>query len=127
LGDGGSSRYDPASIQQRTAITTGSGIEYSPKLNLLRVEALGKSVSSLEALCHTLPLLEGRSMKVRYDPRTDTLSVVLKDNTPVHESDEDKPGVILDYGKECNLISFEILDASKRVTDTRKVDFQLAE
>jgi len=30
--------YDPASIQQRTAITTGSGIEYCPKLNLLRVE-----------------------------------------------------------------------------------------
>jgi uncharacterized protein YuzE len=66
-------------------------------------------------------------MKVRYDPRTDTLSVVLQANTPVHESDEDKPGVILDYDKEGNLISFEILDASKRVTDTRKVDFQLAE
>ena len=47
--------YDPASIQQRTAITTGSGIEYCPKLNLLRVEVLGKSVSSLDALCHTLP------------------------------------------------------------------------
>jgi uncharacterized protein YuzE len=66
-------------------------------------------------------------MKIRYDPRTDTLSVVLKDSTPVHESDEDKPGVILDYDKEGNLISLEILDASKRVTDTRKVDFQLAE
>jgi uncharacterized protein YuzE len=66
-------------------------------------------------------------MKVRYDPRTDTLSVVLKDNTLVHESDEDKPGIILDYDKDGNLISFEILDASKRVTDTRKVDFQLAE
>jgi hypothetical protein len=36
--------YDPASIQQRTAITTGSGIEYCPKLNLLRVEALGLAV-----------------------------------------------------------------------------------
>ncbi len=32
-------------------------------------------------------------MKVIYDPDTDTLSVVLKD-TPVAESDEDKPGVI---------------------------------
>ena len=47
--------YDPASVQQRTAITTGSGIEYCPKLNLLRLEALGKSVSGLETLCHTLP------------------------------------------------------------------------
>jgi len=66
-------------------------------------------------------------MKVQYDSKTDTLSVILKDNTPVHESDEDKPGIILDYDKEGNLISLEVLDASRRVTDTRKVDFQLAE
>ena len=31
------------------------------------------------------------------------------------------------YDAQGNLISFEILDASKRVTDTRSVDFQLAE
>ena len=66
-------------------------------------------------------------MKVLYDSHTDTLSVILKDNVTVHESDEDKPGVILDYDQEGNLISLEILDASKRVTDTRKVDFRLAE
>lgn len=66
-------------------------------------------------------------MKVFYDSHTDTLSVILKDNVAAHESDEDKPGVILDYDKEGNLISLEILDASKRVTDTRNVDFQVAE
>jgi uncharacterized protein YuzE len=66
-------------------------------------------------------------MKVFYDSHTDTLSVILKDNVSVHESDEDKPGVILDYDKDGNLISLEILDASERVTDTRKVDFRLAE
>ena len=66
-------------------------------------------------------------MKVFYDSHTDTLSVILKDNASVHESDEDKPGVILDYDEKGNLVSLEILDASKRVTDTRKVDFQLAE
>ena len=66
-------------------------------------------------------------MRVRYSAKTNSLSVVLKDNMPVRESDEDKPGVILDYDKEGNLISFEILDASKRVTETRNVDFQLAE
>jgi uncharacterized protein YuzE len=66
-------------------------------------------------------------MKVFYDSHTDTLSVILKDNVADHESEEDKPGVILDYDKEGNLISLEILDASKRVTDTRNVDFQVAE
>lgn len=66
-------------------------------------------------------------MKVRYDRKTDTLSLVLRDNVKVFESDEDKPGVILDYDEDGNLISLEILDASGRVTDARKVDFQLAE
>jgi uncharacterized protein YuzE len=66
-------------------------------------------------------------MKVSYDPRTDTLTVILKDDAPVAESDEDKPGVILDYDREGNLVSLEILDASKRVTEARKVDFQLVE
>ena len=66
-------------------------------------------------------------MKVTYDPRTDTLSVTLKENAQVAESDEGKPGVILDYDGEGNLVSLEILDASKRVTDTRKVDFQMTE
>lgn len=66
-------------------------------------------------------------MKVSYDPKTDTLSVILKDNTPVAESDEDKPGVILDYDEGGNLVSLEILDASKRVTEARKVEFQMTE
>ncbi len=66
-------------------------------------------------------------MKVRYDRKTDTLSLVLRDGAAVAESDEDKPGVILDYDKDGNLVSLEILDASRRVTDARKVDFQLAE
>jgi len=65
-------------------------------------------------------------MKVTYDPKTDTLTVILKDDVPVAESDEEKPGVILDYDEEGNLISLEILDASRRVTETRKIEFQTA-
>lgn len=63
-------------------------------------------------------------MKVTYDPRTDTLTVILVDNAQVAESDEDKPGVVLDYDAAGNLVSLEILDASKRVTETRKIEFQ---
>jgi uncharacterized protein YuzE len=66
-------------------------------------------------------------MKVRYDPRTDTLSVILKDNAPVTESDEDKPGVILDYDELGDLVSLEILDASRRVTEARRMEFQFTE
>jgi uncharacterized protein YuzE len=66
-------------------------------------------------------------MKVAYDSRTDTLSMILKEGARVAESDEDKPGIILDYDAEGNLVSLEILDASKRVTEARKVEFQMAE
>lgn len=66
-------------------------------------------------------------MKVTYDPHTDILSIVLKDEPSVAESDEDKPGVILDYDADGNLISLEILDASKHVTDARKIEYQTTE
>ena len=65
-------------------------------------------------------------MKVSYDPKTDTLSFLLKEGVQVAESDEDKPGVILDYDEGGDLVSMEILDASRRVTEARKVDFQIA-
>ena len=64
-------------------------------------------------------------MKVIYDPETDILSVILKDG-PVAESDEDKPGVILDYDTNGDLVSLEILDASHRVTQPKGIEFQMA-
>ncbi len=63
-------------------------------------------------------------MKVSYDSQTDSLTVVLNENARVAESDEDKPGVILDYDAQGNLIAIEILDASRRVTDARKIEYQ---
>jgi len=66
-------------------------------------------------------------MKATYDARTDTLSIILKPDTEVAESDEDKPGVILDYDEQGNLVSLEILDASKRVGETRRFEFEMTE
>jgi len=65
-------------------------------------------------------------VKVSYDPKTDTLSLILKENVAVAESDEDKPGVILDYDEQGDLVSMEILDASRRVTEAKKMEFQIA-
>ena len=61
-------------------------------------------------------------MKVAYDPEVDLLSVLLSD-TPVAESDQNKPGVILDYDADGNMVSFEILDASKRMANPMSVEY----
>ena len=64
-------------------------------------------------------------MKATYDPTSDTLTLELKPG-PVAESDEDKPGIILDYDAAGNLVSIEILDASRRVEEARSMQFQVA-
>jgi len=53
-------------------------------------------------------------MKVVYDPDTDTLTVVLR-SAPVSDSDEEQPGLILDFDEEGDLVGLEILDAARRV------------
>jgi uncharacterized protein YuzE len=61
-------------------------------------------------------------MKVTYDPEVDVLRIVFRDG-PVEESDEDKPGVILDYNAAGEVVAMEILDASTRTDNPRAVDF----
>jgi hypothetical protein len=50
-----------------------------------------------------------------YYARADTLSIVLRAKVSVNESDGDG-----------NLTSLEILDASKRVTEVRRIEFETA-
>ncbi len=64
-------------------------------------------------------------MKVTYDPETDILRVLFS-NTTIEESDEDKPGVILDYDKDGNVVGLEILDASKRMDNPRSLEYAVA-
>ncbi len=64
-------------------------------------------------------------MKVRYDPEVDVLSILLSD-APVEESDELRPGLILDYDKGGNLVGIEILNASARFHDPMCVEYAVA-
>jgi uncharacterized protein YuzE len=61
-------------------------------------------------------------VKVTYDPEVDVLRIVFRD-ARVEESDEDKPGVILDYDAAGDVVALEILNASTRTDNPRAVDF----
>ena len=63
-------------------------------------------------------------MKVTYDPEVDVLRILFRD-APIDESDEDKPGIILDYDKDGNIIGLEVLNASKRVENPRGVEYAM--
>ena len=56
-------------------------------------------------------------VKVVYDPEVDFLSVLLSD-APVAESDREKPG--------SNMVSFEILDTSKRMPNPMSVEYAVS-
>ncbi|OGW40449.1 MAG: hypothetical protein A2Y97_02725 [Nitrospirae bacterium RBG_13_39_12] len=64
-------------------------------------------------------------MKITYDPEVDVIRIVFS-NSPIEESDEEKPGVILDFDKNGNVVSMEILDASKRMENPRTVEYAVA-
>lgn len=64
-------------------------------------------------------------MNVTYDPHTDTLTIAFRE-TSIIESDEEKPGVILDYDEDGEIVRMEILDASRRVHDPRHIEFKAA-
>ncbi len=63
-------------------------------------------------------------MKVSYDSQTDTLSMVFRPDVPVAESDEPGSGIVIDYDEHDNLVSIETLDASERVAEADRVEFQ---
>jgi len=65
-------------------------------------------------------------MKVNDDPKTDTLTVILKDGVRITESDEHKTGIVLDFDEAGDLVSLEILDASRRVSEASRVEFTVA-
>jgi predicted aspartyl protease len=47
--------YDPALAPTRVQVTTGSGVEYVPRVTLSRIRALGQERVDFAVLGHTLP------------------------------------------------------------------------
>jgi len=66
-------------------------------------------------------------MKVKLDKNSDTLYFRL-DSKQIVESEEIKPGVILDFDENDNVVGIEFLGVSKRATQASlsEVQFQMA-
>ncbi|MEH2088384.1 DUF2283 domain-containing protein [Nostoc sp.] len=64
-------------------------------------------------------------MKIIYDPEVDILRIILSD-VSIEDSDEEKPGIILDYDEDGNIIALEILDASKRIDNPRSLEYSIS-
>jgi uncharacterized protein YuzE len=64
-------------------------------------------------------------MKVSYDKETDIVRVIFSD-VAVEESDEVRPGVIVDFDAAGGVVGLEILDASRRMPNPQIVEVQAA-
>jgi len=47
--------YDPSLVPNRLQVTTGSGVEFVPLLELAKISALDLERTNFPVLCHTLP------------------------------------------------------------------------
>jgi uncharacterized protein YuzE len=65
-------------------------------------------------------------VRIVYDQGADTLTITLRD-ARIRESDEVRPGVIADFGYDGEIVRFEILSASKVVTQPKAMAYELLE
>ncbi|MCK4728079.1 MAG: retropepsin-like domain-containing protein [Desulfobacterales bacterium] len=47
--------YDPSLAPDRVQVTTGSGVEFTPRFDVTRIKAMGQERSHFPVLAHTLP------------------------------------------------------------------------
>ncbi|WP_069133533.1 DUF2283 domain-containing protein [Rhodohalobacter halophilus] len=64
-------------------------------------------------------------MNIKFDKETDIIYLKFSDKE-VFQSDEDKPGVIIDYDIEGNIVGIEILDASKKTVNPSSIVYEVA-
>lgn len=63
-------------------------------------------------------------MKVKYDAEVDVMRIIFSE-AEISESDEEKPGIILDYDNKGNIVGIEILNASKKISNPKSVEYEI--
>jgi uncharacterized protein YuzE len=64
-------------------------------------------------------------MKVKYDKEVDILYINFSEEK-IFESDEDKPGIILDYDEKGNIVGIEVINASLKIPQPMKFEYEIA-
>ncbi len=63
-------------------------------------------------------------MKIEYDPKADAMYIRLKAGI-VAESDEVRPGVVLDFDAEGKVLGIEMLDVSLKTDNPRELAMEM--
>lgn len=64
-------------------------------------------------------------MVIRYDKELDIVYIRFSEKT-VEESEEDKPGIILDYDVEGKIVGIEVLNASSQIIQPNGIIYEVA-
>jgi uncharacterized protein YuzE len=64
-------------------------------------------------------------MVIRYDKELDIVYIRFSENQ-ISESDEEKPGIILDYDQQGSIVGIEVLNASKQIIQPNGIVYEVA-
>jgi uncharacterized protein YuzE len=64
-------------------------------------------------------------MVIRYDKEVDIVYILFSEKK-ISESHEDKPGIILDYDNEGNIVGIEVLNASSQMIHPNGIVYEVA-
>jgi uncharacterized protein YuzE len=54
-------------------------------------------------------------IRIRYDEKVDALYILLEDSEII-ESDEVRPGIVLDFNADNQVVGIEVLDVKRRIS-----------
>jgi uncharacterized protein YuzE len=64
-------------------------------------------------------------MKIRYDKEADVVYIRFS-SLQIAESDQEKPGIILDYSEDGQIVGIEILNASTKMEQENGILYEVA-